>query len=217
MQPPGKARKTIRDLFFPHEAVLREIFGNNKPESANERLDMVLANRDKLTRDQQQILREGLTLIEDARRNPVSRQAGIDIIQINALLVNLAEPYADDDRLLGTAEDASEAARFARSYIPLTMKAQDYLWWGEDIDARNPPRTARLAELDDGVIEQLMEEHKEMITVMHENPDIAQYYPCMAQAAQLNYSLDRVLNDLKEQHRQLWLEIAAMRDGYLTS
>jgi hypothetical protein len=189
--------KTIAEVFFPHEEALRAIFANHKVNSAQERLQLIVANQHKLTRDQQQILREGLDRL------------------VEALLVRLAEPYARQgkDQVVGAVVGGPEAARYAQSYIPLTMDARDYLWGEEDMDLINRERKERLAELDDEEIERIMNEHKEMILVLYENPDVAHYYPCVpaTEDGKKVYPLEKALKDIDEKHKQLWSEIHELR------
>jgi len=202
--------KTIAEVFFPHEEALRAIFANHTAKSAQDSLQLIVANQHKLTRDQQQILREGLATIEGFRR---TRKLNENLAQ--ALLVDLAEPYARDgkDRVLGAEMGGPDAARFAQSYIPLTMKAQDYLWGDEKMDLINHRRKKRLAELDDDEIERIMNEHKEMIMVLYEHPDVAQYFPCVpaTEEGKKSYPLEKALKHLDESHKQLWSEIFELR------
>lgn len=216
--------KTIEQMLFPHEEALRAIFANQKMNSAQEGLKHILANQHKLTRDQQQILREGLAVLETSRLNRVphasrlpnarltteARDRLLDETMATALLADLADPYWERGRL-GAA--GPEAERYAHSYIPLTMDARDYFWGDEDIELINHKRKEKLAELDDEEIERIMNEHKEMIAVLYENPDVAQYYPCVpsTEEGKEMYPLEEALKNTDEWHKQLWSKIRELR------
>jgi hypothetical protein len=207
--------KSIAEIFFPHEEALRAIFANQEANSAQEKLQLIVANQHKLTRDQQLILREGLAELESMRRIRGSENRLLDENMAHAILMDLAEPYAraGKDRVLGAEMGGPEAARYAHSYVPLTMDARDYLWGDENMELINHTRRKRLAELDDEEIERIMNEHKEMIVVLYENPDVAQYYPCVpaTEERQKAYPLEKALKVLDESHKRLWSEIHELR------
>jgi hypothetical protein len=221
--------KTLDEIFFPHEIALRAIFGNHKVNSAQEALHLIVATHNKLTRDQQQILGEGLATLERARRVRAShdrrppeasvtteaRDSLADEMLAQWLVADLAQPYAraGKDSVVGAAMGGPEAARYAQSYIPLTMDARGYLWGEEDFDLINQQRQEELAALDDEEIGRIMNEHKEMIAVLYSNPDIAQYYPCSStfEDSKEVYPLEEALKDRDEKHKQLWSEIHELR------
>ncbi|MDQ3419476.1 MAG: hypothetical protein M3541_11960 [Acidobacteriota bacterium] len=221
--------RTIGEMLFPHEEALRAIFANHKVSSAQEGLQVIVANQNRLTRDQQYILREGLVAMETSRRNAAPHGGPVpdtsigtkavgalpDELLAQALLSDLAEPYAraGKDRILGAAGGGPEAARYAQSYVPLTMDARDYLWGEEDMDAINQMRKDKLAELGDEEIERIMNEHKEIVPALYEHPDVAQYYPCVpaTEKDKKYYPLEKALKNVNAQHKRWWTEIRELR------
>lgn len=231
IRPNGKPRlmKTRDEILFPHEVALRAILADHKVNSAQETLQLLLTKRHKLTRDQQQILDEGVAALESARRDraantgrlpdaPMSVEARnrlLDEMLAQAILVDIAQPYARAGKgsVVGATMGGPEAVRYAQSYIPLTMDARDYLWGEEDFDLINQRRKEKLAELDDEEIERIMHEHKEMVSLLYATPEVAQYYPCVptAEEGKEVYPLERALKDIDERHKQLWSEIRELR------
>lgn len=223
--------KTLHAMLFPHEEALSSVLSDCKARSARERLEVLVANRDRLTRDQQNILREGLVVIESSRLSRPPHKHRLPNASITAaernrlqdeqlaegLLLDLATPYAraGKDQILGAAAGGPEAARYAQSYIPLSMDARDYLWGNEDMDQINQMRKAQLAVLDDREIEDIMAEHKELITLLYENPSVAQYYPGVpaTEESRKHYPLERALKSIEEQHKQLWIAVQELRTG----
>src|SRR5258705_1579049 len=224
--------KTLDEIFFPHEVALRAIWANHKVNSAQEGLQLLVAQRHKLTRDQQQILGEGLAALESARRHRATRDERRpdgrrpddpvinetyrleDEIWAYGLLWNLAQPYPRrvPKSVVGTAMGGPEAERYAQSYIPLTMMARDYLWGEEDFDPIQR-RNEKLAALDDEDIERIMNEHKEMVSLLYANPEMAQDYPCVPTTDKQKeiYPLERALKDIDEGHNELWSAIHELR------
>ena len=221
--------KTTAEIFFPHEEALREIFADHKGISVQESLQLIVANQHRLTRDQQEILREGLAALESSRHNAVPHEERLPMALVTAeergkllddalakaLLADLAQPYARDgkDRVLGVDEGGPEAERYAQSYIPLTMDARDYLWGDEDMALINQMRKERLAKLGDEEIARIMNEHKEMIAVLYENPDVAQYFPGVPATPERKetHPLEKALENIDKWHKQLWSEIHELR------